>query len=72
MKHGQSQDRPASAGDPEVRTDTELSDVVLDTITGGGNDAANPLKTQGNVASSNIEPQPINVLCGKVVSKNFA
>ena len=66
MKHSQNQNGQASASDPKAGTDAELSDDMLDAITGGGS----------NAVPTDIEPEPvakpINDLVGRVVSKNFA
>ena len=66
MKPSQDQNRQGSASGQSGGMDVELSDDMLDTITGGGSDAM----------PADIEPEPvakpINDLVGRVVSKNFA
>jgi hypothetical protein len=72
MKHSQNQDGQASAGNLGVMTDAELSNDVLDTITGGKSNSAIPMQDNGSAVSTNIEPKPVNELVGKIVNKNFA
>lgn len=72
MKPSQKQSGQASPGDLKVKTDAELSDNVLDTITGGGNGSAIPMQNGSNAVSTEIETKSINDLVGRVVNKNFA
>lgn len=72
MKHSQKQHGQASPSDPKVKTDAELSDNVLDTITGSGNGSAIPMQNDSNAASTNTDTKSINDLVGRVVNKNFA
>ena len=71
MKPKQNQDGQDSASSQGARADAELSDEALDTIT-GGHDSAIPMQTGSNAASTDIQPQPINVVLGRVVNRNFA
>ncbi|HEX8885665.1 MAG TPA: hypothetical protein VF797_14335 [Noviherbaspirillum sp.] len=72
MKRSQNQDGQASAGNLGIGTDAELSDDVLDTITGGGSNGAIPMRDNRGDVSTNIEHKSVNELVGRVVNKNFA
>lgn len=72
MKHSQNQNGQASASDPKVETDVELSDDMLDAITGGGSDGAISMQNESNAVPADTEHKSINDLVSRVVSKNFA
>lgn len=71
MKPKQNQDGQDSAGSQGTPADAELSDEALDTIT-GGHDSAIPMQTGSNGGSTDIQLQPINIVLGRVVNRNFA
>lgn len=72
MQHGQEQDGEVGPGEPDARTKGELSDDVLDEITGGRGDAAASMEIGKEINPPGNPSIPVNELLGKVWSINYA
>jgi hypothetical protein len=72
MQNSQEQGGEAGAGEPDASTNGELSDNVLDEVTGGRSDAAVRMEAEKNAISTDIQPRPVNEVLGKVRNINYA